>query len=222
MHFSQLLARWDGVGIIVSKTPFNAHATWFRQGRSFVGIALSIAAVLFVLHFFLRSISRTINPSSLARALAQALMVILLATMFGVLYNWVDDDGMLSSMPVSRAIAASYFESEVPSLTIEQLRDEISRNAVTLLDARFNRDYQKGCIPGALNIPIDSSPDYRSDVLFETKLTDPIVIYCQSSKCEFAEYLSRSLLADGYSNVRIFPGGWSEWKKHVHEKSDIK
>jgi hypothetical protein len=64
--------------------------------------------------------------------------------------------------------------SEVPRISVEDLRAKLNRNDVTVIDVRDNQAYQRGHIPGALNIPF-ASTESMLDLIPKGK---PIVTYC--------------------------------------------
>ena len=48
------------------------------------------------------------------------------------------------------------------------------------------------------------------------RLADPsveIVVYCANAECEDSVETAERLLALGYTNVRHYPGGKSEWRE---------
>ena len=40
----------------------------------------------------------------------------------------------------------------------------------------------------------------------------PLVLYCEGVGCELSFFLGRELQGQGYKNIRIFYGGFPEWK----------
>jgi len=64
--------------------------------------------------------------------------------------------------------------ADVPRMSIEDLRAKLNRGAVTVVDVRDNASYQRGHIPGALNIPMASTQS-MIDLIPKGK---PVVTYC--------------------------------------------
>ena len=81
-----------------------------------------------------------------------------------------------------------------------------------VIDARMPADYETGHLEGAVNIPVSMSREQCIEAM-SGPLNSPIVVYCQSLKCKFAEEVAANLAAGGYSNIYIFKGGWREWKQ---------
>jgi len=77
----------------------------------------------------------------------------------------------------------------------------------TLIDARTPEEYAAGHIWGASNIPHDS--DIASATVLPYTKDSALVVYCKSGKR--AEALQASLLAQGYSNVRVLGPAQMLW-----------
>ncbi|HYC91855.1 MAG TPA: rhodanese-like domain-containing protein [Thermoanaerobaculia bacterium] len=64
--------------------------------------------------------------------------------------------------------------AEVKRISAEDLRAQVGRNEVTVIDVRTSADYARGHIPGAINIPF-ASVETQFDSIPKGK---PIVTYC--------------------------------------------
>ena len=64
--------------------------------------------------------------------------------------------------------------AEVKRIAAEDLRAQLGRNEVTVIDVRQSADYARGHIPGAINIPF-ASVETQFDTIPKGK---PIVTYC--------------------------------------------
>jgi hypothetical protein len=64
--------------------------------------------------------------------------------------------------------------AEVKRIAAEDLRAQLGRNEVTVIDVRTSADYARGHIPGAINIPF-ASVETQFDTIPKGK---PIVTYC--------------------------------------------
>lgn len=73
------------------------------------------------------------------------------------------------------------------------------KGTFTLLDARSSEEYEAGHIYGAHNVPHDS--DLAGNAALPSDHNSPLVVYCKSGKR--AEALQQSLLAQGYTDVRV-------------------
>ena len=64
--------------------------------------------------------------------------------------------------------------AEVKRIAAEDLRAQVGRNDVTVIDVRQSADYARGHIPGSINIPF-ASVETQFDSIPKGK---PIVLYC--------------------------------------------
>lgn len=87
----------------------------------------------------------------------------------------------------------------------------MSGGGATLLDARPLEDYRKGHIPGALPFPASDGFDAlmrHADVLMEASW---IGVYCSGAWCDEGLRVGRLLRESGFSDVRLYVGGYEEW-----------
>jgi len=97
-------------------------------------------------------------------------------------------------------------------------RDEmrkISMNHMALiLDARPEIFYRLGHIPSALSLPRDDfQKQYQAlQSTLQSHRGSPLIVYCSDSDCPDSQMVANALQKLGYPHVRLFPGGWSDWK----------
>ncbi len=104
---------------------------------------------------------------------------------------------------------------EYPSISFIMLPEAeglFSMNEALFIDSRNEEVFKEGRIAGAVNIPYE----VQSDVPLLTELPIPkekiLVVYCDGSDCQSSVGLSRFLHEQGFSDIRVFFGGWKEWK----------
>jgi rhodanese-related sulfurtransferase len=129
----------------------------------------------------------------------------------GLIYNSASSAGLLSGSAQASLIDGAYAGQFLPSLTTQQVASALKAGNVTIVDARLARDFDSGHLPGAVNIPPGSPQAPRRAVLASASAGTPIIIYCQSLTCPFSERLAADLLADGFTNLSLYRGGWEEW-----------
>jgi rhodanese-related sulfurtransferase len=80
------------------------------------------------------------------------------------------------------------------------------------VDARNDKQYQEGHIPGALQLDYYHPEQYLPLVLTACQIAEKIVIYCSGGECEDSE-LTASLLAKVLPKEKLFvyPGGFTQW-----------
>lgn len=86
------------------------------------------------------------------------------------------------------------------------------KKSAVFIDARTNEEYSAGHIPGARSLPYYEIDQYKDAALNGLTADHLIVIYCEGVGCELSFFLGRELQAGGFTNVRIFYGGFPEWK----------
>jgi rhodanese-related sulfurtransferase len=96
---------------------------------------------------------------------------------------------------------------------LAQFRSAVENKTVLIFDARPSAFFLRGHVPGALNLARDNfAQDYRrlSGVL---KGADdkPIIVYCSGGACHDSRLVANALLSLGFTNVRVFTGGWEAW-----------
>jgi rhodanese-related sulfurtransferase len=118
-------------------------------------------------------------------------------------------DAELTSMVAARPFAIA------PAATIglSEFRSAVEAKSALILDARPDAFFIQGHVPGALNLARDNfAHDYRrlSSVL-KAPSDKPIIVYCSGGACHDSRLVANALLTLGFSNVRVFTGGWEAW-----------
>jgi len=82
-----------------------------------------------------------------------------------------------------------------------------SENAL-FVDARHEFDFQQGHIRGAVNV---SLKDFDIHVAHVNKIPKDrlLIVYCDGAECNSSIELSVKLMESGFTNVKIFFGGWA-------------
>lgn len=110
-------------------------------------------------------------------------------------------------------------------VSVERAKLIFDEESAIFIDARPMYSYQRGHIPGAINIPYSSRD--KASLMKDISKDENIITYCYSAKCNQARILVRDLKKMGYTNVALFEGGIVEWKKagypltSVNEKKKI-
>ncbi|MEX1140499.1 MAG: rhodanese-like domain-containing protein [Bacteroidota bacterium] len=79
------------------------------------------------------------------------------------------------------------------------------------VDARHAFDFARGHIRGAVNLPLNEF-DSRTGLLDSLPRNRVLITYCDGVECNSSIGLASRLRDAGYSGVRIFFAGWSEWQ----------
>ncbi len=88
-------------------------------------------------------------------------------------------------------------------------------DGVFVIDARSPFGYIIGHIPGAVNIPVYDMAN-RLNGLAGRK-NDPILVYCTDVSCSSSARAAGVLVANGFTQVYIFRGGFKAWQEAGYE-----
>jgi 4a-hydroxytetrahydrobiopterin dehydratase len=104
---------------------------------------------------------------------------------------------------------AAYFRAKVECETGPvELKHDLDRGEVFLLDVRDRESYVGEHIPGAVNIPLEELPSNLSSIPKDKT----VVAYCWTITCGLAATAALELAEKGFS-VKELVGGIREWKK---------
>ena len=96
-------------------------------------------------------------------------------------------------------------------ITLPEAEDLFAQQAALFVDSREVEAYREGHIFGAVNIPYEDNGDTR----LLTELLVPkvriLVVYCDGSECQSSVRLAKRLDEEGFTNIKVFFGGWEEW-----------
>lgn len=154
------------------------------------------------------------GATSIRTALREATLILLASIVFGFGYTIVTKKGLFAPpKPVQSAEASSVTPEFI---SYEEAARLFEQRAALFLDARHNYDYKLGHIKGAINVPLKDF-DLETSPLSRLPKDTLLVTYCDGAECNSSIELAQKLSAAGFTNVRIFFGGWNEWKQHHGE-----
>ena len=105
--------------------------------------------------------------------------------------------------------ARAYFESKVAFTTGPiELSRMMESGTVNVVDVREAEDYEKGHVPGAINLPKGTWDNPRG--LAKDK---PNVVYCYFQQCHLAAHACIAFAAKGYPVMEL-EGGFKTWAQH--------
>jgi rhodanese-related sulfurtransferase len=97
---------------------------------------------------------------------------------------------------------------------LDEMQKISSDRAAMILDARPEIFYRVGHIPSAMSLPRDDFENrYRAiGSMLQAHRDKVLVIYCSGNDCQDSQMVGEALERLGYSHVRLFRGGWSDWE----------
>lgn len=82
-----------------------------------------------------------------------------------------------------------------------------------VLDARKTPEFHEGHIPGAMSLPVGEFDKHIASVSALLTPAQPIMVYCSGHECDESLELGGILIRSGFTNVTLFAGGMTSWKK---------
>ncbi len=102
--------------------------------------------------------------------------------------------------------ARDYVEVGLPVV-----KTAVEKDSALLMDARPRKKFLGATIPGALSM-YDKDLD-RLSSRFPVDKNEPIIAFCGGYKCDKSHIVANTLVAAGYTDVRVFAAGLPGWKK---------
>ncbi len=103
-------------------------------------------------------------------------------------------------------------QGQLGSVSAAYVKKQLAGEKATVIDARpVKRKYAKGHVPGALSIP--NSRFAKLTNMLPASKKSPLIFYCDGMKCPLSVKSARKAKALGYTKVKVFQGGYPEWKK---------
>jgi rhodanese-related sulfurtransferase len=213
---ADLLANWSGAAIAVSMESID---------RSFVSAArvdyvlfvTLLGLVLYSLHAVFQPAFRLSPPglihASLRSRALQVGVVCGFSCLLALAYHSLSSIGFLNNPTAVAEVTRRYYTVGVTEIGVEEMENEILQGESLVVDARRADDYDRGCLPGAISLSVDSTLQQRKQVLAGVPKGTRIVVYCQSSGCKYSDEVAGFLEFNGYSSLTIFRGGFVEWNR---------
>jgi rhodanese-related sulfurtransferase len=159
----------------------------------------------------------------LVRDLAGVALMVILSLAVGLAMNRVSS----RPLPIVYQTPEQRFDAELASLVavapfqitpaatlgLAEFRSAVESKSALIFDARPSAFFLRGHVPGAVNLARDNfAQDYRhlSGVLKGAE-DKPIIVYCSGGACHDSRLVANALLSLGFTNVRVFTGGWEAW-----------
>lgn len=136
------------------------------------------------------------------QTLYEAFLLIAASFLLGFAYTFVTKQGFF------------YKEKPSPALEIISLaktKEFFESKNVLFIDSRNEFEYNAGHIQGAINVSLHEFDAHRIRLagIPKDKL---LIVYCDGAECNSSIELTIKLLEFGFTNLRVFFGGWQEWK----------
>jgi rhodanese-related sulfurtransferase len=142
----------------------------------------------------------------LRQAFIESLLLVIAAFVFGGSYTYVTKQGYFAETrpTLSRTLP------NIEMISLATAQELFNSNKALFIDARHEFDYQAGHIRGAVNVALNTYDLHRPrlDKILKDKL---LIVYCDGAECNSSIELTVKLMESGFTNVKVFFGGWQEW-----------
>jgi rhodanese-related sulfurtransferase len=138
----------------------------------------------------------------------QALLLVAAAIIIGFAYSYVTKQGFFSRNKQADAAVPPMLEM----IPLEKAKELYKSQNALFIDSRHAFEYKMGHIHNATNIPlmeIDTNHIRLKDIPKEKML----IVYCNGDDCNSSIELALKLMELKFTNVKVFFGGWQEWKE---------
>ena len=95
---------------------------------------------------------------------------------------------------------------------LDDMAGLVDRQDCTVVDVRAKALFNQGHLPGAISLPIAMFDDVVGE-FFEAHPPEAcVILYCAGRECLDSHRFAERLMEFGYMDVRVFSGGFAEWK----------
>ncbi len=102
----------------------------------------------------------------------------------------------------------------VVMIGLDEAEDIFRQGDAVFIDSRDSRQFAAGHVPGARRLTVAEA---EAESLKPGKIGIPadkkIVVYCEGGDCRASLFLAGLLRDEGFRSVRVFAGGWEEWRQ---------
>lgn len=150
------------------------------------------------------------NP--LQRTLLEAVSITVLGLLAGLAVNHRLVLDAFSGQQAAPLPVASQRGAQLPQpVLLDEVRELVAAGALPV-DARELSLYHQGHLPGALSLPLGDVDTQLAAFRLQVDPGRTLVVYCSGYGCADSFDLGQYLMAHGYQDVRVFEGGYPEWR----------
>jgi len=158
----------------------------------------------------MKSFEFRVSSFEFPKIVYHALAIVILASLLGISSNLI----RRVRIPfISHKTDFVKEEKKGNAITLVEAKERFDNGTGFFVDARTGEEFLKGHILNAYSLP----EEVFAERIDEVKITFPdseefaIIVYCGGEECDASTKLAEQLRQSGYTNVRVFFGGWNEW-----------
>jgi len=103
----------------------------------------------------------------------------------------------------------------VAFIGLAEAGDLFQSGGALFVDSRPRDEYAEGHVPGAAGVPLKEASENTALATPDALGVVPnrtLVVYCNDGDCQTSVLLTRILREAGFTDIKIFLGGWTEWR----------
>lgn len=138
------------------------------------------------------------------------------ALLCGLLANTVGPSRIPWYTAWSQRVADAAAEFGIPVVTTEEAHRLIEQGMHFVFDARAPAEFEKGHLPGAMNIYSGEFDEAFQMYALMLIPEQPVLVYCSGQACDESLLVGKHLMNLGYTNVVLYAEGIEGWKAAGH------
>ena len=151
------------------------------------------------------------NGSLGMRRLFRIAIILLAAAATAIAANALRPKGDRLARPSRCDLPATNTRAAPPPPSVATRWSRAIQQGVAIVDARKADLFEEGHIPGAIDIPADDPLPYLENLTIRSLPEDLVIVYCGGEPCDDSKIVFDLLKANGFTNIRLYFGGWRDW-----------
>mgnify|MGYP001567594827 CR=1 FL=1 len=147
---------------------------------------------------------------ALHQSLREAALLFIASALLGFSYTFLMNKGIFSTPVNQNPVVTRVVPPEF--ISFDEALGLSKSGAALFVDTRHDFDYKLGHIRGAINVPLKDF-DLSTSALAAAAKDRVIITYCDGAECNSSIELAKKLSEAGFTNVKMFFGGWTEWRQ---------
>jgi len=148
----------------------------------------------------------------LQRTLIEVLLIALLGLLAGLAVNHrLVLDAFAGRLAAPGPVATTANAALPQPVLLAEVRELVAAGALPV-DARDAALYADGHLPGAVSLSLGEVNAQLAGFRQQVAAERVLILYCNGYGCPDSFDLGLRLIAEGYHDVRVFEGGFPEWR----------
>ena len=199
--YGEFLARWNGIGIVVSESQFAVVKYMVARVMACICILGLVGTMVWAVGSF-----RPVAKSSLQMQVFCMMGILLL---LGVM-SWLLLSSNARNKTAFQDAIAPFLSYPVKRCTLVDVYLANENPNALLVDARKERDFSLGTIGRAVNIPVTASQVEMEEFLRDIPKDTPVILFCQSEVCPYDDIVARKFYRIGFRDITVSDLGYAE------------